>query len=273
MDGAPAGGAFRVSLFLAVVLGIVEGLTEFLPVSSTGHLILTAHFAGLHGSRAEVFEIFIQLGAVLAVVLEYRKKLLGFAATMVSRPDSRSFVASIGIAFVPAAVAGLLLHDWISETLFSARMVAVGLVAGALLILVVESLPLRPRVEAAEGTSWPQSIGIGFAQCLALWPGFSRSAATILGGLVVGLRRPAATEFSFFLAIPTLGAATVYSLWKRYGSLQPGDLFYLAVAFAVSFVVAWWSIRWLLRFVSTHTLRPFAWYRLIVGAAILYWMR
>jgi undecaprenyl-diphosphatase len=262
-----------LSFFLAVVLGIVEGLTEFLPVSSTGHLILTSHAAGFHGHRAEVFEIFIQLGAVLAVVLEYRKKLTEFAATAATRAESRRFLASVGLAFVPAAVAGLLLHDWISETLFSARMVAVGLVAGAVLILVVESLPLRPRVETAEATRWPQALGIGLAQCLALWPGFSRSAATILGGLMAGLRRPAATEFSFFLAIPTLGAATVYSLVKRFDALLPGDLFYLSVAFVVSFVVAWWSIRWLLRFVSTHTLRPFAWYRLIVGAAILYWMR
>jgi undecaprenyl-diphosphatase len=261
-----------VSFLLAVILGIVEGLTEFIPVSSTGHLILTNHFAGFHGHRAEVFEIFIQLGAVLAVVLEYRRKLFGFAATCVTRAESRSFVVAVAIAFVPAAVTGLLLHDLISEHLFSARMVAVGLVAGAVLILVVESLPLRPSVEAAEGTGWKAALGIGLAQCLALWPGFSRSAATILGGLVVGLKRPAATEFSFFLAIPTLGAATVYSLVKRFESLEPGDLFYLAVAFVVSFVVAWWSIRWLLRFVATHTLRPFAWYRLVVGAALLVWV-
>lgn len=261
-----------MSLLLALLLGIVEGLTEFIPVSSTGHLILTSHAAGFHGHRAEVFEIFIQLGAVLAVVLEYRRKLFSFAATLGRRAESRSFVVAVGVAFVPSAAAGLLLHDWISETLFSARMVAVGLVAGAVLILAVEALPLRPRVEAAESTTWAQALGIGFAQCLSLWPGFSRSAATILGGLVAGLRRPASTEFSFFLAIPTLGAATVYSLVKRFDALEAGDLFYLAVAFAVSFVVAWWSIRWLLRFVSTHTLRPFAWYRLVVGAAILYWL-
>jgi len=259
-----------VSFLLAVILGIVEGLTEFLPVSSTGHLILTNRFAGFDGHRAEVFEIFIQLGAVLAVILEYRRKLFGFAMTLGSRADSRSFVISIAIA--PAAATGLLFHDLISEHLFSARMVAVGLVAGAVLILVVESLPLRPRVQAAEATGWKAALGIGLAQCLALWPGFSRSAATILGGLVAGLNRPAATEFSFFLAIPTLGAATVYSLVKRFDALEPGDLFYLAVAFAVSFVVAWWSIRWLLRFVSTHTLRPFAWYRLLVGAALLIWV-
>lgn len=272
MDGEGSRGGIPLSLFLAVILGIVEGLTEFLPVSSTGHLILTAHFADFHGHRAEVFEIFIQLGAVLAVILEYRRKLFRFTMTVASRAESRSFLASVGIAFVPAAGTGLLLHDWISETLFSARMVAVGLVAGAALILLVESLPLRPRVDAAETTSWSQALGIGIAQCLALWPGFSRSAATILGGLMVGLRRPAATEFSFFLAIPTLGAATVYSLVKRFDSLIPGDLTYLAVSFVVSFVVAWWSIRWLLRFVSTHTLRPFAWYRLAVGGAILYWL-
>ncbi len=260
-----------MSFLLAVILGIVEGLTEFIPVSSTGHLILTNRFAGFDGHRAEVFEIFIQLGAVLAVILEYRRKLVGFAGTCLTRVESRSFVAAVAIAFVPAAATGLLLHDLISAHLFSARMVAVGLIAGAVLIFVVEALPLRPRVKAAEATGWKSALGIGLAQCLALWPGFSRSAATILGGLVAGLSRPAATEFSFFLAIPTLGAATVYSLVKRFDSLEPGDLFYLGVAFVVSFAVAWWSIRWLLRFVSTNTLRPFAWYRIAVGAALLVW--
>jgi undecaprenyl-diphosphatase len=254
-----------LTLWLALLLGIVEGLTEFLPISSTGHLILVSEAFGLTGQRAEVFDIFIQLGAVLAVVVEYRRRLVDAI-----RPGRREFLGKVVLAFVPAAAVGLLLHDFISEHLFSARTVAAALVAGAVLILVVEALPRRERTSAAEGASWRQALGVGIAQCAALWPGFSRSAATILGGLVCGMNRPAATEFSFFVAIPTLGSATVYSLLKRYHALQPGDAVYLGVAFAVSFVVAWWSIRWLLRFVSTHTLRPFAWYRLALGLLVLW---
>ena len=254
-----------MTLWLAILLGIVEGLTEFLPVSSTGHLILVSQAFGLTGARAEVFDIFIQLGAVLAVVVEYRRRL-----TDAIRPGRREFLVKIGLAFLPAAILGFLVHDFISEHLFSARTVAAALVAGAVLILVVEAMPRRASVEAAEGASWRQALGVGVAQCAALWPGFSRSAATILGGLVCGLNRPAATEFSFFVAIPTLGSATVYSLLKRYHALEPGDAVYLLVALAVSFAVAWWSIRWLLRFVAGHTLRPFAWYRLVLGLLVLW---
>ncbi|HEX6850649.1 MAG TPA: undecaprenyl-diphosphate phosphatase [Candidatus Polarisedimenticolaceae bacterium] len=254
-----------MTLWLALLLGLVEGLTEFLPISSTGHLILVSEAFGLTGQRAEVFDLFIQLGAVLAVVVEYRRRL--FDAT---RPGNRGFLVRVGVAFVPAAVLGLVAHDFISERLFSARTVAAALIAGAALILVVEALPRRERTATAEAAGFRQALGIGLAQCLALWPGFSRSAATILGGLVCGLNRPAATEFSFFLAIPTLGSATLYSLLKRYRALEPGDALYLAVAFAASFFVAWWSIRWLLRYVSSHTLRPFAWYRIALGLLVLW---
>jgi undecaprenyl-diphosphatase len=254
-----------VTLWLALLLGLVEGLTEFLPISSTGHLILVSETFRFTGQRAEVFEIFIQLGAVLAVVVEYRSRLLDAV-----RPGNTGFLLRVGVAFVPAAVVGFLAHDFISERLFSARTVAAALIAGALLILVVEAFPKRALTERAEGASFRQALGVGIAQCAALWPGFSRSAATILGGLVCGLNRTAATEFSFFVAIPTLGSATAYSLLKRYHALEPGDAVYLAVAFGVSFFVAWGSIRWLLRWVSTHTLRPFAWYRLALGVLVLW---
>lgn len=254
-----------MTLWLALLLGLVEGLTEFLPISSTGHLILVSEAFGLTGQRAEVFDLFIQLGAVLAVVVEYRSRLIDAV-----RPGNRAFLVRVGVAFVPAAVFGLLAHDFISERLFSARTVAAALIAGAVLILVVESLPRRERTVTAEGASFRQALGVGIAQCAALWPGFSRSAATILGGLVCGLNRPAATEFSFFVAIPTLGSATVYSLIKRHRALEPGDALYLGVAFVASFFVAWWSIRWLLRYVSTHTLRPFAWYRIALGLLVLW---
>jgi undecaprenyl-diphosphatase len=256
-------------LWVALVLGLVEGLTEFLPISSTGHLILVAGPLGLTGRRAEVFEIFIQLGAVLAVVWEYRARLLAVGRDARHSAEARAFVLRLFVAFVPAAVAALALHDWISEHLFGPRTVALALIVGAVLIFVVEAAPLRVRTDVAERTGWAQAAGIGLAQCLALWPGFSRSGATILGGMCCGLSRRAATEFSFLLAIPTLGAATVYDLAKNAGHLAPGDLKWLALALVISFVVAWATIRWLLRWVSTHTLRPFAWYRIALGLVVL----
>jgi len=257
-------------LWIAILLGVVEGLTEFLPVSSTGHLIVASHLAGFGGKRAEVFTIFIQLGAILSVVWEYRHRLTGVAAGLPRDPRARSFVFNLGLAFLPSALLGLAVHGFISDRLFSPATVAAALVAGALLIFVVEALPLRAATTDAGEVSWRQALLIGFAQCLALWPGFSRSAATILGGMGVGLNRRSATEFSFFLAIPTMFAATIYDLAKNYRWLEPGDLAWLSLSFAISFLVAWASVRWLLRYVSTHTFRSFAWYRLAFGFVILF---
>ena len=258
---------------VALILGIVEGITEFLPISSTGHLILTGHWLGLTGERAEVFEIFIQLGAVLAVVVEYRAKLLALVRDVASDPKARSFAASIAVGFLPAAVVGLAVHDWVSAHLFGPRTVAAALIVGAIAILLVERLPHRADVSRAEDVGLKRAGWIGLAQCVALWPGFSRSAATILGGLLCGLERRAATEFSFFLAIPTLGAATVWDLIKRHDALAGSDVLWLLVATGVSFLVAWASIRWLLRFVAHHDLTPFAWYRIVLGLAVLLAMR
>jgi len=256
-------------LWIAILLGVVEGLTEFLPISSTGHLIVVSELAGFGGKRAEVFTIFIQLGAILSVVWEYRQRLTRVAMGLPRDPRARGFVIALGVAFLPAAVVGLAVHGFISEHLFSPATVAAALVAGALLIFVVEGLPLRHETADAGEVSLRQAFWIGCAQCLALWPGFSRSAATILGGMCVGLNRRAATEFSFFLAIPTMFAATIYDLMKNFDSLMPGDLTWLALSFAISFLVAWASVRWLLRYVSTHTFRAFAWYRLAFGFLIL----
>ena len=255
--------------WIAILLGVVEGLTEFLPISSTGHLIVTSRLVSFEGRRAEVFNIFIQLGAILAVVWEYRVRLFAAVRDLPRRAEARGFARSLVVAFLPAAVVGLLVHDFISARLFSPLTVALALIAGALLILLVEALPLRERTERAEATTWRQALGIGIAQCLALWPGFSRSAATILGGMGAGLNRRASTEFSFFLAIPTMFAATSYDLLKNFDALEPGDLSWLSLSFAVSFLVAWASVRWLLRFVSNHTFRVFAWYRLGFGILIL----
>lgn len=256
-------------LWIALLLGLVEGLTEFLPVSSTGHLIIVSDLLGFGGTRKEVFVIFIQLGAILSVVWEYRTRLGRAVVELPRSARSRRFGVALALAFLPAAVIGLLIHDFIAERLFSTPTVAAALGAGALMILAVEALPARVRTHEAEEVSWSQALAIGFAQCLALWPGFSRSAATILGGLLVGLDRRAATEFSFFLAVPVMFAATIYDLAKNWGALTAVDLGWLAVAFVVSFLVAWGSVRWLLRFVSTHSFRPFAWYRLLVAAVIL----
>ena len=255
--------------WIALLLGIVEGLTEFLPISSTGHLIVTSDLLDFGGKRKEVFTIFIQLGAILAVVWEYRERLTRVALGARRQLRERRFVIALGLAFLPAAILGLLVHDYISEHLFSAATVGWALIAGALLIFVVEALPLRVRTSEAESVTWPQAVSIGAAQCLALWPGFSRSAATILGGLSVGLNRRSATEFSFFLAIPTMVAATFYDLLKNYRWLEPGDGVWLAFSFTISFFVAWASVRWLLHFVATHTFRVFAWYRLALGLLIL----
>lgn len=253
---------------IALLLGLVEGITEFLPISSTGHLILVERLCGLTGDRAEVFAIFIQIGAVLAVITEYRAKLLSLARGVMGSTAEASFAWSIVIAFLPAACVGLLTHGWISKHLFGPRTVAAALVAGAVAILAIERWKPAPTIDRVDRVGPGRAALIGLAQCVALWPGFSRSAATILGGLLCGLERKAATEFSFFLAIPTLGAATVYHIWKKHDALIPGDLLWLLVATAVSFVVAWAAIRWLLRFVATHDLTPFAWYRIVLGIVV-----
>ena len=256
-------------LWIAILLGIIEGLTEFLPISSTGHLIVANDLVGFEGKRSEVFAVFIQLGAILAVVWEFRRRLFDAAKGLGTRSESRGFAFAVALAFLPAALLGLTFHETIKEKLFSPITVGVALIAGAIAILVVEGLPLSSKIERAEEAGWKRGLAVGFAQCFALWPGFSRSAATILGGMAAGLNRKAATEFSFFLAIPTMFAATIWDLMQNHQHLEPGDASALAISFAVSFLVAWVSIRWLLGFVATHTLRTFAWYRLAVGTVIL----
>jgi undecaprenyl-diphosphatase len=258
-------------LWVALLLGLVEGITEFLPISSTGHLILASELVSFHGKRAEVFQISIQLGAILAVVWEFRARIFVLVRDLPTKIESRAFAFNLGLAFVPLAAIGLLIHDFTTRYLYKPVPIALALIVGGLLIFVVEGMDLKARTQTAETTSWQQAATIGFAQCLALWPGFSRSAATILGGMGAGLTRSAATEFSFFLAIPTMFAATGYDLLKNYDELLPGDWTWLGLAFVIAFFVAWASIRWLLRFVSNHSFRAFAWYRLALGAVILGW--
>ena len=264
-------------LWVALLLGLVEGLTEFLPVSSTGHLILTTSLVErlLEQPIAakELFIVSIQFGAILAVVWEYRAKLVGVALDLPRSPAARAFVGKIALAFCPSAIVGVLVHDFMKERLWAPLPVAFALFVGGALILIVERWhrgeASSPVAGGVDSIAWAQSLKIGLAQCLSLWPGFSRSAATILGGLGVGLDRRTATEFSFFLAIPTMFGAAVYEVASTWSALAPGDLLWFALAFVVSFFVAWASVKWLLHYVSHHTFAPFAWYRMALGGAIL----
>lgn len=259
-----------VDLLKAAILGIVEGVTEYLPVSSTGHLIIAGDLLGWNGPRAATFEIFIQLGAVLAVVWHYRARLWAVVAR-VTAPEGRAFLLPLLIAFLPAAVVGLLLHGWIKAHLFTPLVVAGALVVGGVVILVLERIHFEDTILDAERMPLKAALGIGLAQILALIPGTSRSAATILSGYALGCSRRAATEFSFFLAIPVLGAATLYDLYKSRELLVAGDVAIFAVGTVVAFATALIVIRGFLRYVSGHDFRPFAWYRIGFGLLVLGW--
>jgi undecaprenyl-diphosphatase len=256
-------------LLKAAVLGLVEGATEFVPVSSTGHLIVVSNWLGLIDERAKTFDIFIQLGAILAIVWLYRDRLGRALLAARHEPQSRRFLGNLIIAFLPAAVIGFLAHDWIKAELFNPTVVAVALVAGGILILLIERWAPATRVdeltEMPPRTAW----GIGLAQVLSLIPGTSRSGATIMGGYALGLSRIAATEFSFFLAIPVMLAATSYDLLKSWSTLVPADTAVFAVGFIVSFVSALIVIRAFLSYVSHHSFSAFAWYRIGLGILVL----
>lgn len=258
-----------IILLKALLLGLVEGLTEFLPVSSTGHLIIVGDLLNFNDDKGKVFEIAIQLGAILAVCWEFREKLGNVARGLGSDPAARRFVANLAVAFLPAAVLGLLLHKAIKTYLFGPVTVAFALIAGGLIILWVEKLDHRPRLHSVEEMSWKDALKVGFAQTVAMFPGTSRSGATIIGGMVFGLSRQAATEFSFFLAIPTLFAATFYDLYKNWDLLQANDLGMFAAGFGAAFVSAFWAVKGLLRYVAHHSFVAFAWYRIIFGALVL----
>ena len=253
----------------AVVLGIVEGVTEFIPVSSTGHLIIAGDWLGWTTAQAGTFEVFIQLGAILAIVWLYRARLAGAVRRAAREPASRRFLLSILVAFLPAAVVGLAVHSYIKEHLFRVEVVAAALVVGGIAILVIERLRPRVRVEDAERVPVRTALGIGLAQVLALIPGTSRSGATILGAYCLGLSRPAAAEFSFFLAVPVMLAATLYDLYRSRGILDAGDLPVFAIGFIVAFASSLVVVRAFLGFVSRHSFAAFAWYRIGFGLLLL----
>jgi undecaprenyl-diphosphatase len=248
-------------LITALILGVVEGLTEFLPISSTGHLILAADLLGATDERWTVFNLVIQTGAMLAVVWEYRARFF--------RVDTRLY-RNLIVAFIPAAVLGLAFGSLIKRHLFHAVPVAIAFIVGALIIFWVERGKHRTvRIESTAEMTWLDALKVGFAQCFALIPGTSRSGATIIGGMLLGLSRKAATEFSFFLAVPTLVAAGAYDLLKHRALFSAEHVAPLAVGLVVSFISAFVVIRWLVRFVATHDFRPFAWYRIAFGVVVL----
>lgn len=251
----------------AIILGIVEGVTEFLPISSTGHLILAGDLIGFNGPVSTIFEVVIQLGAILAICVLYARKLLGVAFGLASDPAARRFAIAVIIAFLPAAALGFLLHDFIKTVLFSPYVVCVSLVLGGVAILLIERMKPEPHVAAIEDLTPTTALKIGLCQCLAMVPGVSRSGATILGAVVLGVERKTAAEFSFFLAIPTMLGATVLDLWKARGLLDPHDGAVIAIGFIAAFISAIVVVRWLVSYVSHHGFAAFGWYRIIFGAA------
>ncbi|HWP18340.1 MAG TPA: undecaprenyl-diphosphate phosphatase [Burkholderiaceae bacterium] len=268
-------------LLKAAVMGVVEGLTEFLPISSTGHLILASSLLGFTGDKIKVFEIAIQTGAMLAVIWEYRARLWGTVRGIGHDRVAQRFALNVLIAFLPAVAFGLLFGALIKVHLFNPVAVATAFVVGGLIILFVERRHRRrfgardlegsrlARVETVDDITPLDALKVGLVQCAALIPGTSRSGATIIGAMIFGFSRKAATEFSFYLGIPTLVGAGAYSLWKQRDLLELSDAPMFAVGLVFAFVSAWLCIRWLIRYVSTHDFTIFAWYRIVFGAVVL----
>lgn len=255
--------------FQALLLGIVEGLTEFLPISSTGHQVIVADLIGFGGERFEAFNIIIQLGAILAVVWEYRRKVFDIVVGLPRQRSAQRFTLNLLVAFLPAVVLGVAFADVIHHYLFNPITVATALVIGGVIMLWAERRQHRTEADTVDEMTWKHALKVGCAQCLALIPGTSRSGATIIGGLVFGLSRKAATEFSFFLAMPTMVGAAVYSGYKYRHLFQSADLPVFALGFVVSFIFAMLAVRALLKFIASHSYAVFAWYRIGFGLLIL----
>ncbi len=256
--------------FKALILGLLEGLTEFLPISSTGHLIIAGDWLQFTDEKSNVFKIFIQLGAILSICWFYRLKIMQVIRQLPHDAAAQRFTSNLAIAFIPAALLGLLFHKVIKDLLFNPFNVAIALIIGGGIILVVErTVVAKPRIETVEEMRWTDALKVGVAQAFALIPGTSRSGATIIGGLIVGLSRQAATEFSFFLAIPTMFAATSYDLYKNWGLLNSGDLAVFAIGFVAAFVSAFAAVKTLLHYVAHHTFTAFAYYRIVFGLVVL----
>jgi len=257
-------------MFQAAVMGVVEGLTEFLPISSTGHLILAGSLLGFTGDKAKVFEIAIQTGAILAVIIVYWHKIRDTVVALPASRQARRFALNVLIAFLPAVVLGLAFGKAIKAHLFTPQVVASTFILGAFVILWAERRPQSAaRVHRVDDMTALDALKVGLVQCFAMIPGTSRSGATIIGGMLLGLSRQTATDFSFFLAIPTLVGAGVYSLWKERALLSWADLPLFGIGLLFSFISAWLCVRWLLRYIASHSFVPFAWYRIAFGAVVL----
>jgi len=254
----------------AAVMGVVEGLTEFLPISSTGHLILAGALLGFDDDKAKVFDIAIQTGAIFAVILVYWKKMTDTVKALPYQLEAQRFVLNVFIGFLPAVVLGLLFGKLIKEHLFTPWVVATTFIVGGFIILWAERRPPSSvRIRAVEDMRGRDALMVGLVQCLAMIPGTSRSGATIIGGMLLGLSRKAATDFSFFLAIPTLIGAGVYSLYKERALLSVDDIPMFATGLVVSFISAWICVRWLLKYIASHSFEVFAWYRIAFGLVVL----
>lgn len=259
-----------VLLLKAAIMGVVEGLTEFLPISSTGHLILAGALLGMDDDKAKVFDIAIQTGAIFAVILVYWQKIRETLVALPTQPQAQRFALNVFIGFLPAVVLGLLLGKAIKAHLFTPLVVASTFILGGFVILWAERrAPAAARVNSVDDMQPLDALKVGLAQCLAMVPGTSRSGATIIGGMLLGLSRKAATDYSFFLAMPTLIGAGVYSLYKERALLSVNDLPVFAVGLVFSFLSAWVCVRWLLRYISSHSFVPFAWYRIAFGCVVL----
>ena len=254
----------------AAIMGVVEGLTEFLPISSTGHLILAGALLGFDDAKAKVFDIAIQTGAIFAVILVYWQKIRATLVALPSQRQAQRFALNVFIGFVPAVLLGLLLGKAIKAHLFTPVVVASTFIIGGFIILWAERRsPAATRIHSVDDMTPLDALKVGLVQCLAMVPGTSRSGATIIGGMLLGLSRKAATDFSFFLAIPTLIGAGVYSLYKERALLSMADLPMFMTGLVFSFLSAWLCVRWLLRYISTHSFVPFAYYRIVFGIIVL----
>ncbi len=256
----------------AIILGAIEGFTEFLPISSTGHLILAGELLGFQDSTGKVFEVVIQLGAILSVVVFSFGRLWKVLVGLPSEPGARRFALAVLLAFLPAVVLGLVFHDFIKQVLFSPWVVCVTLVLGGIAILAIERMAPRPRYKSIEDIPMRTALGIGFCQALAMIPGISRSGATILGGELLGVDRRVATEFTFYLAIPTMLGASVLDLYKARDDLTTDGLGLIAVGFVTAFIVAIPVVKGLIGFVGRYGLAPFAWYRIVFGLGFAAWL-
>ncbi len=265
----------------AILLAVIEGITEFIPVSSTGHMIIFGHWINFTGSKAAAFEIFIQLGAILAVVVIYRDKFLGLIPkkrtdqkwiTSIFDGESKPTLLHISLAVVPVLVIGFLFYGIIKNYLFGPVTVAMGLITGGLLMIIVESLPKTQTTKSVEEITVKQAFIVGLGQCLAMWPGMSRSGSTMITSLLVGIKHKPAADFSFIIAVPVMFAAVGYDLLKSWHFLDIGDLSYFSLGFVVAFLIAWLSIKWFLKVLTRVRLIPFGIYRIIIGSLVLYFV-